>query len=110
MLGLKESLVIRVRVRTSCEYLFSAPPMDLIKSTKQWHMVGWERDLKNLKTVKLYGDRFLVLNKKLALDRCPHRGASLSLGKVVDGCVKCPFPNRYFSEVSNPTMFSGIVK
>jgi phenylpropionate dioxygenase-like ring-hydroxylating dioxygenase large terminal subunit len=25
------------------------------------------------------------------LDRCPHRGAALSLGKVVDGCIECPF-------------------
>ena len=24
-------------------------------------------------------------------DRCPHRGAALSLGRVVDGCVECPF-------------------
>jgi phenylpropionate dioxygenase-like ring-hydroxylating dioxygenase large terminal subunit len=25
------------------------------------------------------------------LDRCPHRGAALSLGRVVDGCIECPF-------------------
>ena len=25
------------------------------------------------------------------LDRCPHRGVALSLGKVKDGCVECPF-------------------
>lgn len=25
------------------------------------------------------------------LDRCPHRGVSLSLGKVEDGCLVCPF-------------------
>jgi phenylpropionate dioxygenase-like ring-hydroxylating dioxygenase large terminal subunit len=25
------------------------------------------------------------------LDRCPHRGAALSLGKVADGCIECPF-------------------
>lgn len=24
-------------------------------------------------------------------DRCPHRGVSLSLGKVKDGCLSCPF-------------------
>jgi phenylpropionate dioxygenase-like ring-hydroxylating dioxygenase large terminal subunit len=24
-------------------------------------------------------------------DRCPHRGSSLGLGRVVDGCVACPF-------------------
>jgi phenylpropionate dioxygenase-like ring-hydroxylating dioxygenase large terminal subunit len=25
------------------------------------------------------------------VDRCPHRGVALSLGKVVDGCLECPF-------------------
>lgn len=25
------------------------------------------------------------------LDRCPHRGVALSLGKVKDGCLECPF-------------------
>lgn len=25
------------------------------------------------------------------LDRCPHRGVALSLGKVRDGCIECPF-------------------
>src|SRR4051812_7810194 len=24
-------------------------------------------------------------------DRCPHRGMSLSLGKVTDGCLVCPY-------------------
>lgn len=28
---------------------------------------------------------------QVALDRCPHRGARLSLGRVVDGCLECPF-------------------
>jgi len=25
------------------------------------------------------------------VDRCPHRGVALSLGRVVDGCIECPF-------------------
>jgi phenylpropionate dioxygenase-like ring-hydroxylating dioxygenase large terminal subunit len=25
------------------------------------------------------------------LDRCPHRGVALSLGKVKEGCIECPF-------------------
>jgi len=24
-------------------------------------------------------------------DRCPHRGAAMSAGRVVDGCIECPF-------------------
>ncbi len=25
------------------------------------------------------------------LDRCPHRGAQLSLGKIINNCIECPF-------------------
>lgn len=31
-------------------------------------------------------------------DRCPHLGASLSLGQVRDGCVSCPFHGWTFDE------------
>lgn len=27
----------------------------------------------------------------ISLDRCPHRGAQLSLGKIIDDCIECPF-------------------
>ena len=30
------------------------------------------------------------------LDRCPHRGASLSLGFVAGGCLECPFHGWHF--------------
>lgn len=76
----------------------------------KWHMIGWQKNLKDLQTVRLYGDRYFTLNNKIALDRCPHRGASLSKGKVVDRSVSCPYHARYFSEVSHPDMFSGVIK
>ena len=28
---------------------------------------------------------------KALIDQCPHRGVALSLGKVNDGCIECPF-------------------
>ncbi len=31
------------------------------------------------------------------LDRCPHRGVALSLGKVVNGCLECPFHGWRFA-------------
>lgn len=30
------------------------------------------------------------------LDRCPHRGAQLSLGKVINSCIECPFHGFQF--------------
>lgn len=76
----------------------------------KWHMIGWQKNLKDLHTVRLYGDRYFTLKDKIALDRCPHRGASLSKGTVVDGCVSCPYHGRLISEVSHPEMFSGVIR
>ena len=84
--------------------------MSLSRPMSTWHMIGWERNLKDLKSVQLYGDKYFVLNKKLALDRCPHRGASLSQGKVVDKSVRCPYHSRYFSSETQPEMFGGVIQ
>ncbi len=32
---------------------------------------------------------------------CPHRGASLALGKIVDGCIECPFHGFRFAPEGN---------
>lgn len=37
------------------------------------------------------------------LDRCPHRGVALSLGKVWDGCVECPFHGWRFDGAGRAT-------
>jgi len=37
-------------------------------------------------------------NVACAVDRCPHRGAQLSAGKVVDGCVECFFHGFRFDD------------
>ncbi len=31
------------------------------------------------------------------VDRCPHRGAALSLGRLVEGCLECPFHGWRFA-------------
>lgn len=46
--------------------------------------------------VTVLGDRFVVYRGTAgeiaaAVDRCPHREARLSLGRMVDGCVQCPY-------------------
>ncbi len=84
--------------------------MHLVKPIRTWHMIAWMRDIQDLRTVRLYGDKYFVLDKKLALDRCPHRGASLSQGVVADKSVKCNYHNRYFSCATHPDMFDGVVR
>ena len=32
-----------------------------------------------------------------AVDRCPHRQAKLSIGRLVDGCLECPFHGWRFA-------------
>ncbi len=34
---------------------------------------------------------------RLYSDRCPHRGASLALGRMEDGCLRCPFHGWKFT-------------
>lgn len=45
--------------------------------------------------VTLAGERLVVFRGKdgpaALLDRCPHRGVALSLGRVREGCIECPF-------------------
>lgn len=45
--------------------------------------------------VRLAGEKLVLFRAEggvhALLDRCPHRGVALSLGKVKDGCLSCPF-------------------
>ena len=62
-----------------------------------WHCAGWSREL----TSGPLGRRLLGHDVVLFRDasgaaralaaRCPHRGADLARGAVVDGCLQCPF-------------------
>jgi phenylpropionate dioxygenase-like ring-hydroxylating dioxygenase large terminal subunit len=63
----------------------------------QWHMVAEAADVDGGPlAVKLLGVDYVVWrgpDGKLvaAPDRCPHRQAPLSAGKVTEGCVVCPY-------------------
>lgn len=61
------------------------------------------RDLKRQPlSVTLFGERWVLFRGGRTLgaleDRCPHRGAPLSLGKVRDGCLQCPYHGWRFDE------------
>lgn len=63
----------------------------------QWHVVAESADLAaGPLAVKLLGEHYVLWrsadgNVVAAPDRCPHREAPLSKGKLVDGCVVCPY-------------------
>jgi phenylpropionate dioxygenase-like ring-hydroxylating dioxygenase large terminal subunit len=63
-----------------------------------WTIVGQAVDLKanKLLSLRIAGERVVVFRdasgKACALiDRCPHRGVALSLGRVDQGVIECPF-------------------
>jgi phenylpropionate dioxygenase-like ring-hydroxylating dioxygenase large terminal subunit len=64
----------------------------------QWTAVAPSESLKANKSIglKIAGERVVLFrdakgNAKALIDICPHRGVALSLGKVKDGCITCPF-------------------
>jgi phenylpropionate dioxygenase-like ring-hydroxylating dioxygenase large terminal subunit len=63
-----------------------------------WTIVGLARELPRdaLRPLRVAGERVVLFRdadgKACALiDRCPHRGVALSLGKLCDGTLECPF-------------------
>ena len=63
-----------------------------------WTMVALGRELSPNKPLPLVvaGERVLPLSQPAGapaalLDRCPHRGVALSLGRVENGEIQCPF-------------------
>ncbi|AWZ00306.1 toluene-4-sulfonate monooxygenase system iron-sulfur subunit TsaM1 [Rhodobiaceae bacterium] len=70
---------------------------------RTWYWAGWSHDLKS-KPVrkKILGRQVLLFRDSTGLVRamdamCPHRGADLSKGKIIDDCVQCPFHGMKFN-------------
>jgi phenylpropionate dioxygenase-like ring-hydroxylating dioxygenase large terminal subunit len=58
--------------------------------------------------VTLSGQRIVLFRNEedrlvAAAAKCPHRGVDLSLGRVIDGCVECPFHGWRFDEAGRCT-------
>ncbi len=69
-----------------------------------WTIVGLASDLRKGQPLALQvaGERVVVFRDEQGaasalIDRCPHRGVALSLGKVVDGQIECPFHGWRFN-------------
>lgn len=68
-----------------------------------WTMVGASGELRGAPLpVQIAGERVVLFRDgdgraSALVDRCPHRGVKLSLGKVVDGCLECPFHGWKFA-------------
>ena len=91
---------------------------DLTEQTKfdlQWYVIGKKGDfLKNRpKKVKVWNTNYVVWrnenNSYVALDDvCPHKGASLSAGKICDNNIVCPYHGYEFNEEGTLTKVPGI--
>jgi methylxanthine N1-demethylase len=69
-----------------------------------WHPVAYSAEVTDAPLKATLLDQDLALaridGKVIAVaDRCAHRGAALSLGRIVDGCFECPYHGwRYDSQ------------
>lgn len=72
-----------------------------------WHPVCYSSDLGTTKPlgVTLMGEKVVVArlgDKVVALeDRCPHKGAALSLGQVLDCKLECPYHGWQFDDTGH---------
>ncbi len=74
-----------------------------------WTIIGCSDQLRTgqLLPLQIAGEQLVLFREadgraRGLIDRCPHRGVKLSLGRVVDGCVECPFHGwRFAGDGSN---------
>ncbi|NIF82693.1 aromatic ring-hydroxylating dioxygenase subunit alpha [Comamonas sp. Tr-654] len=68
-----------------------------------WYVAAWDTEVPVGKILArtILGERIAIFrdetgNVSALFDRCPHRFAPLSMGKVVGGCVQCPYHGLEF--------------
>lgn len=69
-----------------------------------WYILALENEVPKDKPIKriLYDQAFVLFRNQqgeigVMPDRCLHRGAQLSLGKIVDGSIRCPYHGWRFA-------------
>lgn len=82
--------------------------------TRGWYIVAWSHELKAAPLRRqLWGRPIVVFRGEggaigAAEDRCPHRSIPLSDGKVVDGCLQCPYHGWRFAPDGACTHVPGL--
>ena len=76
----------------------------------QWYAIVQTRSIKQspIQIRRLSEDLLLWRTRDgslhCAVDRCPHRGAQLSLGRIVDDCLECPYHGLRFDGAGQCTL------
>ena len=77
-----------------------------------WHPIAYSNELKNKPLAVTLMDKLLVLFRSstgvtLLEDRCPHRNVPLSVGKVIEGTIECPYHGWRFNGLGQCTKVPG---
>lgn len=83
-------------VRADRDLWAMLPDVDLTPLRQYWYPVAYARDVASEPiSVTILGEPVVVYRADEAVrafrDLCPHRGAKISRGKVVDGRLVCPY-------------------
>lgn len=79
-----------------------------------WYIVARERDVRRrAQAVTLFGQHFVVFSSGSGQygalqDRCPHRNAPLSAGKVCQGQIQCPYHGWRFDGQGRLTIIPAL--
>jgi phenylpropionate dioxygenase-like ring-hydroxylating dioxygenase large terminal subunit len=75
------------------------------QAPQRWYCAGWSSELTTRPVGRKLLGRHVVLFRdasgtaRALSARCPHRGADLAQGSLIDGCIQCPFHGWRFDGV-----------
>jgi nitrite reductase/ring-hydroxylating ferredoxin subunit len=72
-------------------------PREALAVPGHWYAIALSENLRRKpRAVRRFGEDLVIWRDGTdrvvgMIDRCPHKGAALSDGRVVDGCIQCPY-------------------